>query len=175
MLAEAAYLHPVVDTSKLVPPPLITHYLLESSQQPSHIPLANVGFRNVGKTPAFMRKVGAELRLLDVVQETTLSRDVPPALNTLDTVERSDAIGPGETAGYKEWDLGRPITLVELQGVQTKSGVLSKRFYIFGFLEYDDVFGYTTTQRFCLKLTPNGFTPMRGGKAHNSTDRVRVG
>lgn len=147
-----------------------------------HNPEVALIFENFGETPAILREVRVDLFLTEVGQ---LIPPVP-AIEDL-TPRRNDAliVIPGRIFGPDALMNSRSVitcdfrTLIthELRELAATADAISngfRRFFLIGWVIYDDFFGIRTTHRFCLKLRPNGFQAIKGGDAYNSITREKI-
>ena len=164
--SAAPFLHPRITKVNLYPD-------VVNGESEEHIARIWITFDNIGKTPAMLQLIGARLQLLTKRQESNLPEPSPVPLPP--DVERSDAIAPGSCGGDREWSFARPITPAEIRRLNAEGEDADYlRFYIFGNVIYDDVFGYRAVRRFCIKVRQNGFQAIRGGQRHNSTTRYKA-
>lgn len=113
-------------------------------------------FQNIGATPAALQRVGARL---------FVTRDAPPSaasLGDLPHVIRSDILGKDGRGGGKEWALDYALDAAALERLNGPATGDYLRCYLVGFAAYNDFFGIHHIRYFCLKVTSNGFQPMRG-------------
>lgn len=148
-----------------------------------HNPEVHFIFENYGETPAMVREVRADLILSE------LGGEIPPlpAVEKL-TPRRSESLSliPGHRHDNEALEMARSVikcdhrtlTTQEIRELITEADTISngfRRFYLFGYVVYDDFFGIQCTQRFCLKLRPiNSFQAIKGGKAYNSITREEI-
>ena len=129
----------------------------------THQSSALLRFENIGRSPAIVRKIGAKFFLLH--REEFL--EAPPPLASLPTLESSAIIGPGDTGGGKTWTFERSIDANEIrQLLATATAPHWLRFFIIGYVVYDDVFRVRHTQRFCVKVRRK-FQAIKGSMAFN--------
>jgi hypothetical protein len=122
----------------------------------------------MGKTPAMLRRVGVRLLL----RERGEVPEAPLPLEDIPRVESSDTIASGGAGGAREWRFERTIDEHEVDRLLADAqGNNFLRFYVEGFVVYDDIFNVRHTKRFLLKIRQNGFQAVRGGEAFNTLSR----
>jgi hypothetical protein len=162
-ISEAApYLYPRVIEWSLYPDKV-------GDEDALHIPRIGLAFENIGRTPAIMSRVGVRLELIE--DETNLP--VPPPLGVIPSEERNDAVPAGELSKESgTWAFARSINAAEIRKLLANTKGPYLRFYIYGFVIYEDVFNARTTARFCMKLRTN-WQVIRGGADFNTRKREK--
>jgi len=87
----------------------------------------------------------------------------------------SDAVVPPDgTGGRRTWRF-RHISVDEIRALnrETREGNY-RRFFLIGYVVYDDFFDQQHTTHFCLKLRQHGFHAPKGGRRYNYTERRRA-
>lgn len=148
--------------------PVVTHFSLHPEvdairDNHPYRPSITLKFRNIGKTPAMLQRAGVKLCL---VEGDNFAR--PEALDNIPSVLTSDVIASGEVGGSRAWQYEKDIGLEETMRLAA-SGEQENfmRFYVTGYVVYDDVFNTRHTRRFLLKVRQSGFQATRGGRPHN--------
>lgn len=161
--AEMPFLYPRASQINLHP------MTVPTDAQQTHVPSVFVDFRNIGKTPAILTRVGVKFILTEQDQLPT----TPPTIEEINSVGRDDVIAPDGTGGGRKWPFERQISADEIRRLigDTKGNFL--RFYVVGYVIYYDVFDSRHVRRFCMKVRNNGFQPMRGGEAYNRIQREK--
>jgi outer membrane biosynthesis protein TonB len=137
--------------------------VMELKEQATHRPSLALFFQNVGRTPAMLHYVGARLYL---TEQDKLPANPPPLLDI--PCVQSDAVIPGGGIGGKRgWDFDHEVDIEQMRRLAQRATGDFLRFYLVGFVIYEDVFNNRHTRRFCLKVRQN-FQAMRGGKRYNS-------
>ena len=148
-------LHPLIRRTERVP------------DDASHDPSISLTFRNLGKTPAIVRGIHAQLLLIP----RGVLPDVPPAPNASAKVTSDAVVEPEGTGGRRQWKF-RKIDSKEIAALNTEATEPNhSRFFLMGYVVYDDFFGNQNTTHFCLKLRQHGFNAPRGGRRYNFTKR----
>jgi len=135
----------IIDGSKLLPDPSVAEPI-------THRPKLKFILHNYGKTPAIIISIKYELAFANGLP------DVPPWINPDIRTDRE--VIPGdtlriETAMAFPYSFYRDITPPEIENARRKPDGQSLRFYFYGELIYDDVFGYRHIKGFCRKVFPN--------------------
>jgi hypothetical protein len=169
--ASRPYLYPRLIDLKNLHPDLIVDGNLYKSE-------VTFVFENYGATPAMIREVRAQLLLVDRDQLP----DTPPAGPFPDKTEFS--VIPGNTRGEDAVRAAGAAITCSSSGhsaeeirqviVNYKKGAHHRRFYLQGYVVYDDFFGNRNTQWFCIKMRKTGFQVPKGGSAYNRVDRMNV-
>jgi hypothetical protein len=157
--ASMPYLYPRITAFNLYPD------VEESavSDEMTHHPGVKLAFNNLGKTPAIVRRVRAELILI--------SRDmlppIPPTFSAGE-VQSDTVIAPESTAGTRTWSFNRIINATEIRELiaDTKESQY-RRFFLYGYVVYDDFFGTRHTRRFCIKARQHRWQALKGGSRYN--------
>lgn len=130
----------------------------------AHRPNLQLAFRNIGKTPAIVRAIRAELLLIN----RDLLPPIPPAFRYSVEVGSDAVISEGASSARRTWEFDRDVSAQEILDLQAEvEAPQYSRFFLFGYVIYDDFFGYRHTRRFCLKLRQHGYQAMKGGSRYN--------
>lgn len=136
----------------------------EVGDQVTHQPSISLGFENIGKTPAMLRRIRAELLLID----RDLLPPIPPPFQNSTEVVSDAVVAPEKRAGIRTVAFHRAIPAGEIRQLLAEVEEQSfKRFFVYGYVIYDDFFGIRHTKRFCVKLR-NGWQAVKGGSRYNS-------
>lgn len=138
----------IIDATKLLPP----RELADKVQ--SHRPELRFAWENLGKTPAIIQSVGYELCFLSEAQKNA-PREHWESIAAPQTL-------PGESRN-SNWIESTPHRFHRalspeeiLQGFRSYKNGPAKRFFLFGVVRYDDVFGKGYVRDFVVKFYPNG-------------------
>ena len=104
------------------------------------------------------------------------SADTLAAASLTISEQTSDAIPANETRGSKTWHFERDIDHGEIRAL---AGLAIKgrnflRFYVRGFVVFDDVFGVRHTSYFLIKVRQNNWYAQKGGETFNRVDRKKI-
>jgi len=155
--------------------PVVTHFSLHPEvdqirDNSPYTPGITLKFRNIGKSPALLHQIGLKLCLVE--------RDnfgPPDPIDTFPAVLTSDVIASGEIGASRKWQHQTPIGLEETKRLAASAKQNNfMRFYVAGYVVYDDVFNVRHTRRFLLKIRQSGFQATRGGRPHNSVTQRTV-
>jgi hypothetical protein len=155
--SSAPFLYPRVREKENLYPPSV------QDDNATHLPSAWLYFENIGRSPALLKGIAAKFFL---VHRDELPELAPP-METLPLLQSSAIIGAGDEGGGKTWQFDRLIDANEIrQLLASVSAPHWLRFYLIGYIVYDDVFQIRHTQRFCIKVRRR-FQAMKGGPLLN--------
>lgn len=162
--ASMPFLHPEAEGLHLHPP---ADAIQEGT---TYSPYLDINFENFGKTPAILRRMGCRL----ILTENDQLPEVPPSVVELPNYESATVIKPGGSGGGRRWTFERRITPGEMRFLANRTVIDWMRFYVVGYVIYDDFFGERHTRRFCLKVRQSGFQAIKGGSRYNSMEREKA-
>jgi hypothetical protein len=169
--ASRPYLYPRMIDLKNLHPDLVVDGNLYKSE-------ATFVLENYGATPAMTREVRAQLMLVDKDQLPSTPFDgpfpdktefsvIPANTRGEDAVRAAGAAITCSSSGHSAEEIRQVI-------VNYKKGVHHRRFYLQGYVVYDDFFGNRNTQWFCIKMRKTGFQVPKGGSAYNRVERMKI-
>ena len=162
----------ITDGSRLLP--------AESTPiQSRHVPTFRFTLENYGKTPAIIIELKYELLLMigypssQLWEHSTVRED-------REVISGETRFRPGELARVILYTFHRPITEEEITGLRndpTPENPNLLRFFFYGQIIYDDVFGYRHIKGFGRKVFPAvarqiPSQPVRGGEAFEYYRRI---
>jgi hypothetical protein len=118
--------------------------LMLNPSNPAHANEPGVGFafRNLGKTPATKTISWAQIKVIHPAQEQQ-ECIVPPLVNVSVSIA-----APGQLITKLMW-FGRPLTTIEIAEIQNHVRAI----YLYGRIEYEDVFGAKQFTNFRLRYS----------------------
>jgi hypothetical protein len=112
-------------------------------------PKATIVFKNYGKTPGILKKVGIGVAYADTPPDPPDYKPKRINENIIDTGEISEKFDASDES---------PMTIYRAKNVQRGE---SATIWIYGYAAYDDVFGKEQTHRFYQRFTRIGVSPDR--------------
>ncbi len=148
------------------------HPIIDSiNENTKHRPGIRIRFENIGSTPAILQEISVVLWL---IKRDDFS-NIPIEVNRKPLL-KNDAIQPKEIRGDKVWQFERAIDAEEIQALAAAAikGKNYSRFYLRGYVVYDDIFDIRHTNYFLVKVRQNGWYEQKGGKAYNWVQRKKI-
>ncbi len=142
-----------------------------------HTPRLVFMLENHGKTPAILKELRYELRLL-VDLPTVPLWEHPTIRNDRNVISGEARWGEEKMVEGIVCKFTKSLSRDEIMEATRKiipgSADIARRFFFFGRVIYDDVFGDRHTRGFCLKIFQNGSQAVRGSSAYNYSKREKI-